>query len=292
MIFDKLHRSFYIIVFFWEVAGEKRESKSHRKAHAAPSAAAARVQSAARPPGVATRVALVYVDETPLLQQHETAMDLGFAPEVPVATKTPKFDGELHLRVGGCDISAKDVMIEALRTRCLSRLGCCARGRTAGGSDPLLVEGVASHSSEPRRLESARGHNLAATSNAKLSAVPGALALLPRPMGVLGMQARLDFQDLLSLATNCSLAMMAFAGMTFMPTAVIGMFFHTAFPLYVFVNVIDTQTRFGFWDLVGFVEINDELLNTFLRRTTITTMSAAKDKELLLDMIFCKVSQD
>ena len=87
MIFDKLHRSFYIIVFFWEVAGEKRESKSHRKAHAAPSAAAARVQSAARPPGVATRVALVYVDETPLLQQHEKAMYFGFAPEVPVAAR-------------------------------------------------------------------------------------------------------------------------------------------------------------------------------------------------------------
>jgi hypothetical protein len=123
MVLWELNGSFYIMVFFWvadEVAGEKRESKTHGKAHAAPSAAAALVQLAARPLGVATRVALVYVNETPLLQQHEKAMDLGFAPEVPVAAETSKFDDKT-LQVFIVDY----VLMKTGSRRCVFRAASC-----------------------------------------------------------------------------------------------------------------------------------------------------------------------
>jgi hypothetical protein len=175
----------YIIVIFWEGAGM---TKTHRKAHAAPPAAPARLRSTARPPGVATRVALVYVDETRCCSSMRRQWTSDLLPKFQLPHEDLKFDGELQLRVKGCDISAPDVKIEAFRTRCLRRLGCCARGKTAGGSDPLLVEELHPTPPCPAALR-ARGAITWLLRRREALAVPGALALLPRPMGVHGMQA-------------------------------------------------------------------------------------------------------
>jgi hypothetical protein len=280
----------YIIVIFWEGAGM---TKTHRKAHAAPPAAPARLRSTARPPGVATRVALADVDETRCC----SSMD-GDGPrscsrssrrhddlEVRRRTSTPR-QGLRHKRPRRED--------RGLQNQVLETPGLLCPREDSRGVRPAARRGASSHSSVPRRLESARGHNLAATSTRSSRSSRGT-RLAAAPDGRAWHAG--DFQDLLSPAASYSLAMMAFAGMTFMPTAVIGMFFHTAFPLYVFVNVIDERDRHAdaLW-LLGPGRLRrdqrraaEHLSSSYDNQRRVST---AKDKELLLDMIFYKVPQD
>jgi hypothetical protein len=174
----------YIIVVFWEGVGM---TKTHRKAHAAPPAAPARLRSTARPPGVATRVALADVDETRCC----SSMD-GDGPrscsrssrrhddlEVRRRTSTPR-QGLRHKRPRRED--------RGLQNQVLETPGLLCPREDSRGVKPAARRGASSHSSCPAALR-ARGAITWLLRRREALAVPGALALLPRPMGVHGMQA-------------------------------------------------------------------------------------------------------